>query len=130
MRKAAFVVCLAFVGAGSVHANPVTLVCKGTLNLDGKPADIDGETAILDLERRSFKPPLYVHFPLLRVDETDVTFGSELPTLSTWGSLDRISGTLSMNVMKPNERQSLRAGRAAHFIASMSAKCTPAQRMF
>jgi hypothetical protein len=130
MKKAAFVVCLAFVGAGSVHANPVTLVCKGTLNLDGKPADIDGETAILDLERRSFKPPLYVHFPLLRVGETDVTFGNELPTLSTWGSLDRISGTLSMNVMKPNERQSLRAGSSAHFIASMFAKCTPAQRMF
>ena len=83
MIKASSVICLAFVGAGSLHANPVTLVCKGTLHLDGKPSDIDGETAILDLEKRSFKPPLYVHFPLIRVSETDVTFGSELPALST-----------------------------------------------
>jgi hypothetical protein len=130
MKKAALAVCLAFAGAGAVYAKPVTLICKGTLNLDGKPSDIDGETAILDLEKRSFKPPLYVDFPLIRVGETDVTFGSELPTLSTWGSLDRVSGTLSMNVMRPTDRQSLGAGSSARFLAFMSARCMPAARLF
>jgi hypothetical protein len=130
MLKATFMIWLLFVAVGTVRAAPVTLVCKGTINLDGKPTEIDGETAILDLERRSFKPPLYVHFPLIRVSKTDVTFGSELPALSTWGSLDRVSGTLSMNVMKPNERQSLRSGGSARFLAYMSAKCSPAQRLF
>jgi hypothetical protein len=37
---------------------------------------------------------------------------------------------LSMNVMRPNEREALRAGRTAHWLAWMDAKCAPAQRMF
>jgi hypothetical protein len=129
MRIAAFIVaCLGL--AGTANANPVTLVCRGHITMDGKQADIDGETAILDLEKRSFKPPMYQEFPLIRVGESDLSFGSELPDLSTWGNLDRVSGNLSMNVMRPNERKALKAGGSAHFLVWMSAKCAPAQRMF
>ena len=116
--------------AGPAHANPVTLICNGNLTLDGKQMNIGGETAILDLEKRSFKPPMYPEFPLIGVGESDLSFGSELPHLSTWGNLDRVSGTLSMNVMRPSERKNLQAGGSAHFLAWMSAKCAPAQRMF
>jgi hypothetical protein len=91
---------------------------------------IGRETAILDIENGSLKPPMYSAFPLIRVGDNDVSFGSELPTLSTWGNLDRVSGSLSMNVMRPSERKSLQAGGTAHFLAWMSAKCAPAQRMF
>jgi hypothetical protein len=115
---------------GAAHANPVTLICNGHLTMDGKQVDIGGETAILDLEKRSFKPPLYHEFPLIRVGESDLSFGSELPNLSTWGNLDRVSGNLSMNVMRPGERKTLQAGGTAHFLAWISAKCAPAQRMF
>ena len=52
MRIAAYIVCLAF--AGTAHANPVTLICNGNLTVDGKQVNIGGETAILDLEKRSF----------------------------------------------------------------------------
>jgi hypothetical protein len=125
---AVFVACLGL--AETAHASPVTLICNGSLTADGKQIPISGETAILDLEKRSFKPPLYPEFPLIRVGESDLSFGSELPNLSTWGNLDRVSGSLSMNVMRPNERKSLQAGGTAHFLAWMSAKCAPAQRMF
>jgi hypothetical protein len=128
MRSAVIlVVCLT---AASAHAAPVTLLCTGSLTLDGKTSAISGETAILDLEKKSFKPPLYPEFPVTRVGESDVSFGSELPTLSTWGSLDRLSGSLTMNVLRPSERKNLQAGGSAHFLAWMSGKCTPAQRMF
>jgi hypothetical protein len=123
----AFVACLL---AGSAHANPITLICNGTLTLDGKQATIDRETAILDLENRSFKPPMYQAFPITRISESDLSFASEFPTISTWGSLDRISGSLSMNVMKPAERKAMQAGGSAHFLVWMTAKCAPAQRMF
>lgn len=124
---AAFIVCLV---AGTTHAAPVTLICNGSITLDGKTSAITGETAILDLDKRSFKPPLYPEFPVTRVGESDVSFGSELPTLSTWGSLDRVSGSLTMNVLRPSERKALQAGGSAHFLAWMSGKCAPAQKMF
>jgi hypothetical protein len=129
MRLGAFLVaCIGF--AGVAHAAPVTLVCNGNLTLDGKQTPISGETAILDLEKRSFKPPMYPEFPVTRVGENDVSFGSELPALSIWGSIDRVSGSLTMNVLKPSERKALQAGGSAHFLAWMIAKCAPAQRMF
>jgi hypothetical protein len=126
----AAVVLGSFAAAGPAHANPVTLICNGHLTLDGKQANIGGETAILDLEKRSFKPPMYPEFPLIRIGENDLSFGSEVPNLSTWGNLDRVSGNLTMNVMRPGERKALQAGGTAHFLAWMEAKCAPAQRMF
>jgi len=116
--------------AGTAHAAPVTLICTGSLTADGKQIPVNGETAIVDLEKRTFKPPLYPEFPLIRVGESDMSFGSEFPALSTWGSLDSVSGSLSMNVMRPSERKSLQAGGTVHFLAWMSAKCAPGQRMF
>jgi hypothetical protein len=116
--------------AGSAQAAPMTLLCTGSLTLEGTQSKIDRETAILDLEKRSFKPPLYPEFPVTRISESDVSFGSELPNLSTLGNLDRISGSLSMNVMRPSDRKTLQAGGTAKFLAWMTAKCAPAQRMF
>lgn len=121
---------LACLSANVASASPMTLICNGSLTLNGKPLSINAETAILDLEERSFKPPLYPEFALTRVGESDVSFGSELPTLSTWGNLDRVSGSLSMNVMSPSDRKKLQAGGSAQFLAWMTAKCAPAQRMF
>jgi len=98
--------------------------------MGGKTMEVGGDTAILDMENRSFKPPMYPEFPLIRVGETDLSFGSKLPNLSTWGNLDRVSGTLNMNVMTPSERKALQAGGTVHFLAWMDAKCAPAQKMF
>lgn len=123
-----FAVCMGF--TGTAYAAPVTLLCNGSLTADGKQIPISGETAIIDLEKRTFKPPMYSEFPLTRVGENDLSFGSELPTLSTWGSLDRVSGSLAMNVMRPDARKALQAGGTVNFLAWMSGKCVPAQRMF
>jgi hypothetical protein len=122
--------------AGTAHANPVTLICYGKLIKGGSPSGravtvkVGGETAILDMEERTFKPPMYPEFPLTRVSETDLFFGSELPNLSTWGNLDRVSGTLTMNVMIPSERKALQAGETAHWLDWLDAKCAPAQKVF
>lgn len=119
---------LAFYGTAS--AGPVTLLCDGSLTLDGKVVPVRGETAILDLEQRTFKPPLYSEYSLIRVSESDVSFGGELPAVSIWGSLDRVSGSLSMNILAPSERKKLQDGGSAKFLAWMTAKCAPAKRMF
>lgn len=116
--------------ANTANCSTITLLCHGTMTANGKQVPINGETAVIDIENRFFKPPFYSGFPLTRVGENDLSFGSELATVSTWGSLDRVSGKLEMNVMTPQDRKALQAGGAAHFMVWLSAKCVPAQRMF
>lgn len=129
MRIAALVV--AFLGlAGTAYAEPLTLICTGTLTLDGKETTINRETAVLDLEYYSFKPPMYPEFPVTRLTETDVYFGTELANRSISGNLDRVSGTLSMTIMLPSERKALQAGGMVRFLAFLTAKCVPTKRMF
>ena len=128
MRAAAFLLLLGLMRPAD--AAPLTLICNVSLTMDGQRVDITGETAILDLENQSFKPPFYPEFRLLRVRENELSFGGELPEVSTWGSLDRVSGSLSMNVMRPQERKNLQAGATVKFLAWMTAKCVPAKRMF
>ena len=126
---AILVACFAL--AGAAHAGPITLLCTGRLVVEYKEASkLDRETAILDLENRSFKPPIYGALPLTRIGENEVYFASETPDSSIRGSLDRISGALSLNALRPSERKKLDAGEGAAFQAWMTAKCVPAQRMF
>lgn len=127
----AFAVAIAIAGwAGSVQAAPLTLLCTGTLTLGKDTTTFNRESAIVDLEGRTIKPPLYPEFPITIVTENDITFGSELTTLSTWGGLDRVSGKITLNALRPADRKSLMAGGSVHFLALMDAKCAPAQRMF
>ncbi|MCX7310320.1 MAG: hypothetical protein NTV56_00985 [Alphaproteobacteria bacterium] len=116
--------------AGIALAAPLTLVCTGTLTLGNDTTPFDRESAIVDLERRTIKPPLYPEFSITIVKENDITFGNELTSLSTWGGLDRVSGKLTLNVLRPADRKSLMTGGSVHFLALMEAKCVPAQRMF
>ena len=72
MRAGAIVICLAL--SGTAHAKPITLICNGSMTADGKQINVSSETAILDLDKQSFKPPLYpVDYPLTRIAENDVS---------------------------------------------------------
>lgn len=130
------IICFGFgvafgVEAGSAQAAPITLICNGSIALEGHgTSKIENETSVLDYDKRVVKPPLYPAFPITRVDESSVVFGSETVELSTFGNLDRVSGNLTLNAMRPSERQKLQNGGTVHFLAYISAKCAPAQKMF
>ena len=110
---------------------PVTLACKGTLTAEGKESPFSESGAVLNLERQTFRAPVYgLEYPLIRVDDTSISFGSESADHSTAGSLDRISGKLSMTVMHPAERKKMMGGQAAKVSVILSALCAPAQRLF
>ena len=88
---------------------------------------LDRSTAVLDLENRSFKPPLYGEFPLTRVSDSEVSFAKETSDLSVQGSFDRVSGSLFVSVMRPRERRKMEAGEGGHVMLSwITAKCVPA----
>ncbi|KQW22951.1 hypothetical protein ASC80_06385 [Afipia sp. Root123D2] len=112
-------------------ASPITLICTGSLTFAKQGSQkIESETAIVDFDAGSFKPPLYPALPITRVDESSVSFGNERADVSTQGGLDRISGSLWMNVMSTADRKKLGVGKGAQFMAWMSGKCAPAKRMF
>jgi hypothetical protein len=131
MRKLVLVAVACLFFSTSLEASPILLICSGDLNYPGNRTDpIASETAILDIGEGTFKPPLYSAYSLLKVKDAEVTFGYETTDTSIWGSLDRVSGSLSMTVMRPAEREKLLAGGSAHILAVMTAKCAPAKRMF
>jgi hypothetical protein len=115
----------------SAQAAQVVLVCNGSLNFpDNAPMTINGDSAMIDFDAGTFKPPIYSPYQITKVTDTDVNFGLETSTTSIFGTIDRISGNLSMNVMKPEDRKRIMAGHSAKMLAWMSAKCVPAKRMF
>ncbi|MDE5454161.1 hypothetical protein GWE18_15135 [Bradyrhizobium sp. CSA112] len=91
---------------------------------------IDGDSAIIDFDAGTFKPPLYQTYSITKVNDTQVTFAFESSTTSIFGTIDRVSGNLSMNVMKPEERKRLAAGGSVKMLSWMTAKCMPAKQMF
>lgn len=113
------------------EAAPITLACKGSLNFpENNPMAIDGDSAIIDFDAGTFKPPLYQAYSITKVNDTQVTFGFESSTRSIFGTIDRISGNLSMNIMKPEDRKRLAAGGSLKMLSWMTAKCMPAKQMF
>lgn len=119
-----------FVLAGAAHAGPIMLSCTGSFFHLGKSMELDRQTAMLDLENRSFEPPLYGALALTQIGEAAVSFAKETSDVSIQGRLDRVSGALSLNTMIPSERKKLEAGEGYTILNWMSAKCVPAQRMF
>lgn len=130
MKKLLLAFALAGTYCPAAVAAPITLICTGTLGFPGNSSTINSETAILDLDANTFKPPLYSAYSLIKVSDTEVTFGLDNPTRSIWGSLDRVSGSLVMNVMTPEDRRHIQSGLGGKMMAWIEAKCAPAKRMF
>jgi hypothetical protein len=117
--------------APAAEAAPITLGCRGSLNFpDNNSMTFDGDSAIIDLDAGTFKPPHYQVYSITRVNNTQVSFGFESSTASIFGTIDRISGNLSMNVMKPEDRKKLMAGGSVKMLSWLTAKCMPAKQMF
>jgi hypothetical protein len=116
------------------QANQIALLCSGVFSMPGRQdIKIQRQTATLDLDTKTFTPPLYPALPILTEKETEFTFGSESPSRSTWGRLDRISGDMNVMVLTPPDRQKLKLGEAGTSVqplSTLSATCAPAQRMF
>lgn len=119
------------IAPSAVLASPVTLVCRGDITIYGQGVmKINDTGSVLDLDNWTFTAPAYGTFPITRADDTTIVFGSDTPTNSTFGNLDRISGGLTMNLMPPSERAKLLAGHSAHVTAFVDAKCLPSKKMF
>lgn len=116
---------------GAAAANKVALICHGDITIyDHGTVKLNDTGSVLDLDNQTFTAPAYGTFPITRMEEASISFGSETPTNSTSGDLDRISGALTMMLMPPVEREKLKAGKPFHLTAYVDAKCLPSKKMF
>jgi hypothetical protein len=124
MRNIVFIGVLILPCAAS--AAPMSLVCSGDVTIFGQgnqeKMKIDAAGSALDLEKGTFTAPFYGTVPITRANDTMIVFGSDSPTTSAFGTLDRISGNLNMTLMSQVERKKLINGQSAHATSHLDAK--------
>jgi hypothetical protein len=131
--SAATVVLAAF--SSAAFGQTIDLVCSGTLQ-GPKFADSTvgpGATRV-DLEGRHISTPVG-NFRITKVGETTVWFEGdpEKPFLQIgvgWGSLDRLSGKMTVWWATPNERAKWKAGETSTVALFGELRCSAAKRLF
>jgi hypothetical protein len=118
--------------AETANSAPFSLVCQGETVIYESDirAPFKESGAMIDLESLKFHAPVYGLFEITRVDETTIVFGRETAEASFLGNLDRISGAMTLSLLKPAERRKLNSGQSAKFTSHVTAICQPAKRMF
>jgi hypothetical protein len=109
------------------------LSCTGSIIYDkGKLFKFDHVTAMLDLENHFFQPPMFDTLPLTEIAESHVYFARETSDhLSIQGSLDRVSGTVTVDVATPAARKKYEAREEGlAWLTLLTAQCELAQRKF
>ncbi|MGJ4957741.1 hypothetical protein ACQR1H_19005 [Bradyrhizobium sp. HKCCYLRH2015] len=120
-----------FLSASAVQADQIVLACIGSINYPANPpTKIDGDSAVVDFDSQTFKPPIFPAYKITKISNTNLSFGLDTSETSVFGSIDRISGNVSMTVMRPEERKKILSGGSAKMLSWMTAKCSPAKRMF
>jgi len=54
---------------------------------------INGDSAMIDFDAGTFKPPIYSPYQITKVTDTDVNFGLETSTTSIFGTSDGFRAT-------------------------------------
>lgn len=130
MRTSALVILFAL-AMSPASAEPLPLVCTGEVNMfDQGTMKIDASGAMVDLDAGTFTAPVYGTYPIIRSEDTSIAFGADNEKVSTYGSLDRISGKLTMSLMTPAARRAVSMGKSIKMISYVEARCTPARKMF
>jgi hypothetical protein len=83
--------------ATPAQANPLMLICTGkTLHQRGGETEMYPLTAILDLDKLTFRPPWSgeLTYSITKVTETEISFSVKNEMLHSYGTLDRVTGQL------------------------------------
>jgi hypothetical protein len=82
--------------ATPAQANTLTLICTGkTFTQNGGEIDMVPGTAVLDLDKLTFKPPWSsVVNSIHTVEESEIGFSVVNSMISSSGTLDRVTGRL------------------------------------
>lgn len=75
-------------------------------------------------------PLLQRTFPIVKVNEAMLWFEADTNEAYTTGTLDRLSGKISLVSMTPEEKRKMYAGQSSHLDWSMAGRCTPGGQLF
>jgi hypothetical protein len=83
----------------------------------------------VDLDRKRVSTPLG-EFPLSKIEENTIFIAGEQNGLIVFGSLDRLSGKMSISWQHPTEAAKLRAGQSSQLLRQADLNCSLAKRLF
>ncbi|MCW2082708.1 UNVERIFIED_ORG: hypothetical protein M2193_004883 [Bradyrhizobium japonicum] len=87
--------------------------------------------ALLDLDGRRFVVPVLQRaLPIVKVNETMLWFETDTNEAYTTGTLDRLSGKISLVSMTPEEKRKMYAGKSSHLDWTMGGRCAPGGQLF
>jgi hypothetical protein len=129
---AATVILAAFNSVAS--GQTINLVCSGKYRSYEKGTDfVDANVAPgatqVDLERKLISTPAG-QFRISKVEETRIYINEERQNLVVWGSLDRLSGELSVFMLRPTEHAKMRNGLSAKVETNIELRCSVSKRLF
>lgn len=129
MIKYAGVFFLSFFATTYAFADPVILLCNGSLSHPPEPkGSIGPSSVIIDLENKIIKTPLG-EFTISRIDADSVVFGQPTNSGSVGGNIDRISGSMSIFWLTAAQKEASKKGPFKYEMFA-SLECAPAKKMF
>jgi hypothetical protein len=123
-----FAVCIT-----AAYGQAVDLVCSGTMK-QYEPQVTDGNVgpaaARVDLARNFISTPLG-DYRISRVEDTKIWFGSDVGNqLVAEGSLDRVSGQMSIWWQRAGEKAKMKAGLPSKLNMAAELRCSASKRLF
>lgn len=117
--------------SSSALAQPVSLVCSVSISAQGVTTEPSLSGARLDLEGRRFVvPSLQRTLPIVKVNEAMLWFETDTNEAYITGTLDRLSGKISVVSMTPEEKRKMYAGQSSRLDWSMAGRCAPGGQLF
>ena len=113
-------------------AQVIDLVCGGTYSAwypEKITANVAPAATRVDLEQRLLSTPAG-KFRISKIGETTISIYEERPELILSGSLDRLTGRLTILGQHPAEAAKLRAGSSAKSAISIELHCSVPKRLF
>jgi hypothetical protein len=133
MMNVQFIAALALLlNSNQAFAEVVSLVCEGTFyNYEANTvkSKVGAAAATLDIENKRFQTPVGT-FHITSVEETSVSFDEPRSALVVFGTLDRITGTMTASwttLAEDAKRQSLLPHKVQAYV---DLTCSTAKRLF
>lgn len=131
MRRYFMLLLLCCIPLSPCHGQVVDLVCSGTMQ--SRPANVTGTVAPgathIDLGVNTILTPVGT-FEIIRLDDSQLSFGGLMQGLHASGTLDRVSGEMTVFFRNDEEKRRMQAGLEHTYTMYARLRCSTAKKLF
>ena len=129
--KAVLIIALTII-SDTAFAGPINLMCGGTMN-QYQPKRIEGTVApgatVVDLDQNRIETPVG-RFRISTVTDTSISFDDPGKQLVVFGTLDRLSGAMTVSWRTAEEDAKMKANMSAQNSMYAELQCSASKRLF